>query len=315
MRFTTLSLIFAGLLTGCVSNTPTTPNITENNVSSFYDYQLHDPSGEVISVNQLPPELQQADVILIGEWHTHAGVHRFQTDMLKQLSSANRPLALSMEQVTRDKQVILDSYLNGEIGEQYFMKQSNAWPNYESDYRPLVELAKQAEIPVIASNAPKDIVRCIGRQGIDYLDKLDSDERSFVANEVNTANSPYKEKFMASMHHGKPEQTEKQYAAQVTWDETMAESIVKYLETHPGAQVVHVAGKFHTEGGLGTATSILNRNPDLNVAVITPTADITSDGSDYQLEVLDPPVRYVQDANRMAAYKHLTKRNNDIQCK
>ncbi|CAH1571863.1 ChaN family lipoprotein [Vibrio rotiferianus] len=315
MRFTTLSLIFAGLLTGCVSNTPTTPNITENNVSSFYDYQLHDPSGEVIFVNQLPPELQQADVILIGEWHTHAGVHRFQTDMLKQLSSANRPLALSMEQVTRDKQIILDSYLNGEIGEQYFMKQSNAWPNYESDYRPLVELAKQAEIPVIASNAPKDIVRCIGRQGIDYLDKLDSDERSFVANEVNTANSPYKEKFMASMHHGKPEQTEKQYAAQVTWDETMAESIVKYLEKHPGAQVVHVAGKFHTEGGVGTATSILNRNPDLNVAVITPTADITSDGSDYQLEVLDPPVRYVQDANRMAAYKYLTKRNNDLQCK
>ncbi|KIF54662.1 ChaN family lipoprotein [Vibrio owensii] len=315
MRFSTLSLIFAGLLTGCASNAPTAPNAATDDVTSFYDYQLHAPSGEAISVNRLTPALQQADVILIGEWHTHAGIHRFQTDMLKQLSSASRPLALSMEQVTRDKQAILDSYLNGEIGEQYFMKQSNAWPNYESDYRPLVEFAKQADIPVIAANAPKNIVRCIGRQGIDYLDKLDSDERSFVADKVNTANSPYKEKFMASMHHGKPEQTEKQYAAQVTWDETMAESIVKYLEKHPGTQVVHVAGKFHTEGGLGTAASILNRNPDLNVVVITPTADITSDGSDYQLEVLAPPVRYVQDANRMAAYKHLAKRNSDLQCK
>ncbi len=104
--------------------------------------------------------------------------------------------------------------------------------NYESDYRPLVEFAKQADIPVIAANAPKNIVRCIGRQGADYLNKLDSDERSFIADEVNTANSPYKEKFMASMHHGKPEQTEKQYAAQVTWDETMADSIVKYLAKH-----------------------------------------------------------------------------------
>ncbi|MEL7287674.1 MAG: ChaN family lipoprotein, partial [Pseudomonadota bacterium] len=221
MRFSTLGLIFTGLLTGCASNAPTAPGTIADNVTSFYDYQLHAPSGEAISVNQLTPEIQQADVILIGEWHTHAGIHRFQTDMLKQLSSANRPLALSMEQVTRDKQAILDAYLNGEIGEQYFMKQSNAWPNYESDYRPLVEFAKQAEIPVIASNAPKNIVRCIGRQGVDYLDKLDSDERSFVADDVNTANSPYKEKFMASMHHGKPEQTEKQYAAQVTWDETM----------------------------------------------------------------------------------------------
>lgn len=243
MRFSTLSLIFAGLLTGCASNAPTAPNAATDDVTSFYDYQLHAPSGEAISVNQLTPALQQADVILIGEWHTHAGIHRFQTDMLKQLSSASRPLALSMEQITRDKQAILDSYLNGEIGEQYFMKQSNAWPNYESDYRPLVEFAKQADIPVIAANAPKNIVRCIGRQGIDYLDKLDSDERSFIADEVNTANSPYKEKFMASMHHGKPEQTEKQYAAQVTWDETMAESIVKYLEKHPGTQVVHVCGQ------------------------------------------------------------------------
>ncbi|MGR5210109.1 ChaN family lipoprotein [Vibrio rotiferianus] len=315
MRFTTLSLIFAGLLTGCVSNTPTTPNVTVSDVTSFYDYQLYDPSGEPIAINQLTSELQQADVILIGEWHTHAGIHRFQTEMLKQLSSTNRPVVLSMEQVTRDKQAILDSYLKGEIGEQYFMKQSNAWPNYESDYRPLIEFAKQMDIPVIAANAPKDIVRCIGRQGIDYLDKLDSDERSFVADEVNTANSPYKEKFMASMHHGKPEQTEKQYAAQVTWDETMAESIVKYLEKTPGSQIIHIAGKFHTEGGLGTAASILNHNPNLNVVVVTPTDDISNESSDYQLNVIAPPARYVQDANRMAAYKHLTKRNNDLQCK
>ncbi|CAH1212232.1 Uncharacterized iron-regulated protein [Vibrio harveyi] len=315
MRFSTLSLIFAGLLTGCASNAPTAPDAITGDVTSFYDYQLHDPAGKAISINQLPSELQQADVILIGEWHTHAGIHRFQTDMLKQLSKTDRPIALSMEQVTRDKQAILDAYLDGEIGEQYFMKQSNAWPNYESDYRPLVEFAKQADIPVIAANAPKNIVRCIGRQGADYINKLDSDERSFIADEVNTANSPYKEKFMASMHHGKPEQTEKQYAAQVTWDETMADSIVKYLAKHPDNQVVHVAGKFHTEDGLGTAASILRRNPDLKVVVITPTAEVTSESSDYQLEVLSPPVRYVQDANRMAAYKHLATRNSDLQCK
>ena len=39
------------------------------------------------------------------------------------------------------------------------------------------------------------------------------------------------------MHHGKPEQTEKQFAAQVTWDETMAESIVNYLTATPGETV------------------------------------------------------------------------------
>ncbi|MBT0016665.1 ChaN family lipoprotein [Vibrio alginolyticus] len=315
MRFSTLSLLFAGLLTGCSSYTHTNSHATSAEVTSFYDYQLYTPSGEHIALSKLPIELQQADVILIGEWHTHAGVHRFQTDMLKQLTSYDRSLALSMEQFTRDKQPVVDAYLRGEIGEQYLMKQANAWPNYESDYRPLVEFAKQKNLPVIAANAPKSIVRCIGRQGLDYINKLDDDERMFIAQAINTGSSPYKEKFMASMHHGKPEQTEKQFAAQVTWDETMAESIVSYLDDNPGAQVVHVAGKFHTEQGLGTAASILSRNPSLKVVVISPTDNVLSDNTDYQLEVLAPPVRYVQDAHRMAAYQHLTKRNNDLQCK
>ncbi|KOF29425.1 ChaN family lipoprotein [Vibrio alginolyticus] len=315
MRFSTLSLLFAGLLTGCSSYTQTNSHATSAEVTSFYDYQLYTPSGEHIALSKLPIELQQADVILIGEWHTHAGVHRFQSDMLKQLTSYDRSLALSMEQFTRDKQPVVDAYLRGEIGEQYLMKQANAWPNYESDYRPLVEFAKQKNLPVIAANAPKSIVRCIGRQGLDYINKLDDDQRMFIAQAINTGSSPYKEKFMASMHHGKPEQTEKQFAAQVTWDETMAESIVSYLDDNPGAQVVHVAGKFHTEQGLGTAASILSRNPSLKVVVISPTDNVLSDNTDYQLEVLAPPVRYVQDAHRMAAYQHLTKRNNDLQCK
>lgn len=315
MRFSTLSLLFAGLLTGCSSYTHTNSHATSAEVTSFYDYQLYTPSGEHITLSKLPIELQQADVILIGEWHTHAGIHRFQTDMLKQLTSYDRSLALSMEQFTRDKQPVVDAYLRGEIGEQYLMKQANAWPNYESDYRPLVEFAKQKNLPVIAANAPKSIVRCIGRQGLDYINKLDDDQRMFIAQAINTGSSPYKEKFMASMHHGKPEQTEKQFAAQVTWDETMAESIVSYLDDNPGAQVVHVAGKFHTEQGLGTAASILSRNPSLKVVVISPTDNVLSDNTDYQLEVLAPPVRYVQDAHRMAAYQHLTKRNNDLQCK
>ncbi|MCS0029076.1 ChaN family lipoprotein [Vibrio alginolyticus] len=315
MRFSILSLLFAGLLTGCSSVPLTNSHPNSAEVTTFYDYQLYTPSGEHIALSELPKELQQADVILIGEWHTHAGVHRFQTDMLKQLSSYDRPLALSMEQFTRDKQPVVDAYLRGEIGEQYLMKQANAWPNYESDYRPLVEFAKQKNLPVIAANAPKGIVRCIGRQGIDYVNKLDDEQRTFIAESINTASSPYKEKFMASMHHGKPEQTEKQFAAQVTWDETMAESIVNYLNAKPGAQVVHVAGKFHTEQGLGTATSILSRNPSLKVVVISPTDNVLADNTDYQLEVLAPPVRYVQDAHRMAAYQHLTKRNSDLQCK
>ena len=307
----------ATLLTACAnqpSENTSQKVVQPETVSTYYDYQFASPQGEALSLNALPQELLDADVILIGEWHTHSAIHRFQTDFLKARQNADSNIALSMEQFTREHQDTLNQYLNGEIGEQVLISKAAAWPNYESDYRALVEFAKANDLDVIAANAPKPFVQCIGRKGLPYLEQLSSEQRDWVATEVNIGDSPYKEKFMASMHHGTPEQTEKQFAAQVTWDETMAESIVDYLATNPDKQVIHVAGKFHTEGGLGTAASISRRNPDLKVAIITPVEALSSDSSDYQLQVLSPPVRFVQKENRMKAYKHLSKRSSDLQC-
>ncbi|ENM5853222.1 ChaN family lipoprotein [Vibrio mimicus] len=296
----TLSLI------GCAS--------TPSDISTFYDYQLATPKGERISIQNLPADIENADVILIGEWHTHAGIHRFQTDLLKQMVENGHPMALSMEQFARDAQPVLDEYLAGEIGEQYLIQKANAWPNYESDYRPLVEFAKGQQLPIIAANAPKPIVRCIGRVGIDYIERLTPEQRQWIAAEINTQDSPYKSTFMASMHHGNPAQNENQFAAQVTWDETMAESIVRYLRTNPERKVLHIAGMFHTQQGLGTAASILRRNPNLKVVIITPVGDITTQSDDYQLQVLTPPVRYVQKAHQAEAIKALKNRNTDLVC-
>lgn len=307
----------ATLLTACAnqpSENTSQKVVQPETVSTYYDYQFASPQGEALSLNALPQELLDADVVLIGEWHTHSAIHRFQTDFLKARQNTDSNIALSMEQFTREHQDTLNQYLNGEIGEQVLISKAAAWPNYESDYRALVEFAKANDLDVIAANAPKPFVQCIGRKGLPYLEQLSSEQRDWVATEVNIGDSSYKEKFMASMHHGTPEQTEKQFAAQVTWDETMAESIVDYLATNPDKQVIHVAGKFHTEGGLGTAASISRRNPDLKVAIITPVEALSSDSSDYQLQVLSPPVRFVQKENRMKAYKHLSKRSSDLQC-
>ncbi|MGC9550434.1 ChaN family lipoprotein [Vibrio metoecus] len=303
---TIAALFLSFSLLGC-SATPT-------KVSTFYDYQLATPTGERISLQRLPAEIENADVILIGEWHTHAGIHRFQTDLLKQMTDNGHPMALSMEQFTRDVQPLLDDYLAGKIGEQYLIQKGNAWPNYESDYRPLVELAKSQQLPIIAANAPKPIVRCIGRVGMDYIDRLTPEQRQWIAAEINTQDSAYKNTFMASMHHGNLAQNEKQYAAQITWDETMAESIVRYLAANPERKVLHIAGMFHTQQGLGTAASILRRNPNLKVVIITPVGEISPQSDDYQLQILTPPVRYVQKAHQAEAINALKNRNTDLVC-
>ncbi|AUI86551.1 hypothetical protein BS333_09245 [Vibrio azureus] len=315
MRVLFIGLLVMGSLTGCLSSRPLSHSIAPNQVTTFYDYQLYTPTGEAVSLQTLPTELKQADVILIGEWHTHPGIHRFQAELLNQVSGAQRQVALSMEQFSRDTQTPLNHYLDNKIGEQFLKQQTRAWPNYESDYRPLIELAKHKQIPVIASNAPKNIVRCIGREGIDYLNKLDEKERLWVARTINTQSRPYKDKFMSSMHHGPTEQTERQYAAQITWDETMAESITDYLSQFPGSQIIHIAGNFHIEQGHGIKQSILDRNPNLSVMIISPVKEIAAQSSDYLLHVLPIPTRYRLKTNQLAAFKQLSHRSNSLICK
>ncbi|MYM58075.1 hypothetical protein GTG28_02465 [Vibrio sp. OCN044] len=305
-KFIILALVSLSL-TACSTSSP-------KQTETFYDYQLFSPSAIPISLHKLPQDILEADVILMGELHSHSGIHHFQTDLFNTLSTKGRTIALSMEQFSRDSQPVIDQYLNGEIGEQTLIKEANAWPNYESDYRPIVELAKARQLDIIAANAPKNIVRCIGKQGISYLDKLSSEQRATVATHVNTQPSLYKDKFMASMHHGVSEKAERYYAAQITWDETMAESITDYLQLNPQAQVLHIAGKFHIEKGLGIKASILARQPNLKVVVITPNDEVISNSQDYQLEVLPFPYRYIKEENWLKESKQLSKRNDDLTC-
>jgi uncharacterized iron-regulated protein len=316
-----LAFLSSFILAGCASNA--TPELakshfplhnTKNTPNTLYDYQLLSPTTEALQLGSLPDKIVQADVVLIGEWHTHTGIHRFQTDLLNQLSFRN-DTALSLEQFSRDKQEILDQYLRSEIGEQTLIQDAQTWPNYESDYRPLIELAKSHSIDVIASNAPRQVVRCIGRKGVGYLEQLDSKQRNHVATVIDTQASPYKNKFMSSMHHGDPQQTDNQFAAQLTWDATMAESIVDYLNKRPGKQVIHIAGTFHVEQGLGIAAQIRRLNSNLKITIITPSSSKPlTQGSDYTLLVLPLPARYVQQENRLKAYQSLHKRNDTLNC-
>ncbi|GAA3699278.1 ChaN family lipoprotein [Oceanisphaera sediminis] len=237
--------------------------------ATLFDYQLHDPQGQPLPLDQAARRLAGADVVMVGELHGHQAVHRFQAELLARLLNQPRPMALAMEQFSRDKQATLNVYLAGKLGEDAFIEQSKAWPGYRSDYRPLIELARQAGIEVLAANAPRHIVRCIGRKGPDYLNRLPADHRAWVAERLTLTDDSYKARFMAARHHGQAP-SEFQFAAQTSWDDTMAESIDRYLQAHPGHRVMLTVGRFHIGDGLGTAQRLQLRAPQLKIALIYP---------------------------------------------
>ncbi|MFH7587073.1 ChaN family lipoprotein [Oceanimonas smirnovii] len=260
MRYISM-LLCTLLLAGCQAQ----PQAAD----TLYDYQLLDDKGRLLSVAEAAQRLTDADVIMVGELHGHTGVHRFQAELLAALLNQPRPMALAMEQFTRDHQPEVNAYLAGKIGEDAFIEQANAWPSYRHDYRPLVELAKAAGIEVIAANAPRNIVRCIGKLGPDYLNRLPENERGWVAKQLTLDEDDYKIRFMATRFHGHAP-SENQFAAQTSWDDTMAESMALYLTEHPEHNIMLTVGRFHIADGLGTAQRLQQRMPGVKMALIYP---------------------------------------------
>ncbi len=250
------------LLAACATTAPV------NDAGTLYHYQLKATQGNDLSLEQALARVADADIVLVGELHTHPAVHLLQARMLAGLAADGRPLVLSMEQFSRADQPVLDAYLAGRIGEAALIRDGNAWPNYQSDYRPLVEFAKAHHLPVIAANAPKPLVSCVGQEGPAWLEQLPAPRRSQLARTLTLGDDPYRQKFMASLHHGDADSNARRFAAQTSWDDTMAESMVDYLRSHPGQRIMHIAGNFHVEGGLGLASRIASRNPDLKVALV-----------------------------------------------
>ncbi|MEM6365076.1 MAG: ChaN family lipoprotein [Planctomycetota bacterium] len=113
-------------------------------------------------------------MLLLGRLASHKRDH-----VATGVSNADsNSLTLPLEMFERDVQLVLDEYLSGLIVEKHFLKAARTWSNYESDYRPLVEFAKQNHLPVIAANAPRRYVNLVSREGMKALDDVQDPKRS-----------------------------------------------------------------------------------------------------------------------------------------
>ena len=331
-----LSLLATSLITGC-SNLPShlinsiavAPSSTTRPLQHAYDYRLIDSQTQhPLTVKQLARLLSKQDVIFIGELHGNHASHLLEMQLMAELH-ALRPLQnLSMEMFNRDQQPILNRYLDSEIGEAFLINETPTWQNYIGSYRPLIEYAKQNFIPVIAANAPADIVRCIGRQGTDYIDKLSSEERLLIAHAPFTDNSEYRQRYMDFLADARvlaPERKENSYLAQLTRDNTMAESIYQAWLENPQAQILHINGSFHSENYLGTVSALKSLNPKLRIAVISPLRVENPDKPSYSAEDLkkgdviyllqSQPEQYIDAAYKRQVRKSQFKQAEQNHCR
>ncbi|OJT01376.1 hypothetical protein BEE62_02875 [Marinobacter nauticus] len=255
------------------------PSDTESaQLKTLYDSVLVDSqSGQLSSLEDLARALAKADVVVIGEYHGHQASHLLQARLQQRLYQQLPRQVLTLEQFNLDYQPALDSYLAGMTGETEMIEDANAWDNYRASYRPLVEFARRHDLPVVAANAPADVVRCVGRTGPDYLERLPADQRQTLPEQPFRDTPAYREKFVEAISgsHGQgdpsmAERMDNTYNAQLLRDNTMAMRILQAHQQHPDHQVVHLTGTFHSEQRLGTVALLKQQAPELSVAVISP---------------------------------------------
>jgi uncharacterized iron-regulated protein len=201
---------------------------------------------------QLWQALAKERVICFGEQHDDPAHHFAQRRALEELAarsaSENRVLAVGFEMFQKPYQSALSGFVAGTLPEAQFLADSEYSERWGFDfalYRPLLETARDNNLEVLALNTPRELTRKVGRGG---LSSLDAGERNQLP-ELDLANAEHKAYFDAAMsgHPMPPDRKpENVYAAQVLWDETMAETAAAWLaRSGANSQLILFAGAGH----------------------------------------------------------------------
>lgn len=240
--------------------------------AQFSDVQ----SGKNLTAAQLASKLQKYDVVFFGEYHDQSEIHQYELELLKAMYKAKgAKLALSMEMFEADNQDKLNKFLAGTLSEENFLAASRPWPNYGTDYAPLVNFAKEKKMPVIAANVPRFLAAHVAKNNAS-TEGVEAQYQQWLPKHTYASEGAYKDKFYAQMSSPaapmkmSPQRLAAVYAAQCLKDDKMAESIAAFADAHQNMQILHINGCFHSDAHLGTAQKLEALRPELKIAVITP---------------------------------------------
>ena len=269
MRTVTAMAAAVMLTAGVAAQTYVPQRVFDTKTGTWTDFEM------------MSAALARADVIFVGEQHGDPNTHALERALLESVGRRRADVVVSLEMFERDTQAQLDAYLAGTLDEASFLKASRPWPKYQTDYRPLVEIARDLRWPVIAANVPRPLASGVAKAGLESLQTLAAEQRPWITSDMQCPKDAYFERFAKTMG-GHPAgegpdaaakqaaMVERYYFAQCLKDEVMGESIARVAGgPGEGPLVVHYNGAFHSDFALGAAARAKRRLPGSRIAVIS----------------------------------------------
>ncbi len=207
-----------------------------------------------VDIRTMIDEVSNVPVVFVGERHDEADHHKVQLEVLKGLKAKGKHLAIGMEMFEDFSQAALDAWSAGKVPTHAFVKvyQSN-WRNVPYWlYEDIFDYARDNHIPIIALNAPRQIVTKVSQQGLSSL--TDSDKRMLppaVDSEVSDAFLDFMRSSYA-VHNKNDNHFRHICEAQILRNRVMASRIRDYNQLHPERVIVVLAGGAHARqrGGI-----------------------------------------------------------------
>jgi len=235
-------------------------------------YKLYDSEGKNVKYHKMIEAISAADVVFFGELHDNPIAHWLEYEVTADLYKiAGKNLSMGAEMFEADNQLLLDEYLGIKYDADKFEAEVKLWKNYKTDYKPLVEFARENGLSFIATNIPRRYSSMVSRGGFEVLDSLTPEAKAYIA-PLPIAYDPevkcYKD--MMSMH-GMPgmgaKPNENLPKAQAAKDATMAHFILQNLRQ--GGIFIHYNGSYHSDKHRGIIYYLKIYRPGIKVAAIT----------------------------------------------
>jgi uncharacterized iron-regulated protein len=249
-----------------------------------------------LPIHALMRELADKRAVFIGEDHERYDNHLDQLKIIRGLDAgAPGHWVIGIEYIQRRFQPQLDAYVNKTTSEVEFLMKAEYFERWGYDfrlYRPIFRYARDHHIPIIALNAERELTNEVDKTGIAGMP---AEDRAKLPQHIEEADSAYRER-LRKVFDEHPDQGnfDRFVEVQLTWDETMAESVANYLAAHPDKAMIVLAGEGHIAFRAGIPDRVTRRLAGIKTAVLLPAdkPDGELEGADYlmvsPMETLPP---------------------------
>lgn len=238
-------------------------------------YQLFDNKGKEASYEKLLNDAKQADIVLFGELHDNPIVHWLQMELTKDLYSVKKEnLVLGAEMFEADDQIAINEYLQGKISDKTLKDEVKLWTNFKTDYKPLLDFAKNNHLNFVAANIPRRYANLVYNKGIEKLDSLDAEAKKWICPlpmKYDANLKCYKDIYESAGGHGGDNLPK----SQAVKDATMAYFILKNYTK--GKLFIHYNGSYHSNNHQGIEWYLKQSNPNLKIFTIAATEQASVD--------------------------------------